>query len=116
MRPQRATPSRRRRILGNLLSPRPHTLAKALERRYGGFPGYAAVRDGLAVLEACGARDGDVLAALDEVGLEHDTHDHRGGLGVALELARDVLSDLELLDVLLRRVAVRAVDLSVSLV
>ena len=104
------------RVVENELAAAADTGAEAVERGNGLLPGDAGVSDGLAVLEAGGAGCGDVLATLDEVGLEHDTHDHRGGLRVALELARDVLSDLELLDVLLRRVAVRAVDLSVLLV
>ena len=104
------------RVVENELAAAADTGAEAVERGNGLLPGDAGVSDGLAVLEAGGAGRGDVLATLDEVGLEHDTHDHGGGLGVALELARDVLSDLELLDVLLRRVAVRAVDLCVLLV
>ena len=101
------------RVVEHELAAAADTGAEAVERGDGLLPGDAGVGDGLAVLEAGGARCGDVLATLDEVGLEHDTHDHRRGLGVALELRRDVLCDLELLDVLLRGVTVRAVDLSV---
>ena len=103
------------RVVEDELAAAADTGAEAVERGHGLLPGDAGVSDGLAVLEAGGTRCGDVLATLNEVGLEHDTHDRGRGLGVALELLGDVLSDLELLDVLLRRVAVRAVDLETSL-
>lgn len=99
------------RVVEHELAAAANTGAEAVERGHGLLPGDASISDGLAVLEAGGAGRRDVLATLDEVGLEHDTHDRRGRLGVALELRRDVLRDLELLDVLLRRVTVRAVDL-----
>jgi hypothetical protein len=89
-----------------------HTLAEAVEYRHGLFPRDARIRDRLAILEARGASSRDVLAALDEVALQHHAHDEVASL--AAELGRDVLSDLDLAAVLLGRVAVAAVDLAQS--
>ena len=47
--------------------------------------GGARTCHGDAVLEAGGAVDGDVLAAFDQVRLDHDAHDHRRGVA-ALQL------------------------------
>lgn len=93
------------RFATHVLTAPAHALAQAVEHGHGLFPGDARVctrgqhigggwevlrgltGDGLAVLEPCGTRDGDVLAALDEVGLEHDAHDHLRGVA-RLELFR----------------------------
>ena len=77
-------------------------LAQPVEHRHGLLPGDARICElkgmsgpdlegrtdgsgartchGHAVLEAGGAVDGDVLAAFDQVRLDHDAHDHRRGV------------------------------------
>lgn len=49
------------------------------------------------------------MSPLDEVGLDHDTHDQLCGIG-ALELGSDILRDVDLLLVLLAAVSVRAIN------
>lgn len=67
------------------------------------------IRDRDTVGERCRSLGRNVLSSLDQVGLEHDTHNLVARLALA-ELASNVLSDEDLVLVLLARVAVRAVD------
>jgi hypothetical protein len=64
-----------------LLSSFPYGGRQVLERGDGGFPIYAGIGDGDALLEAAGALCGHLLVALVDVGLDHDAYD--AGLAVA---------------------------------
>lgn len=86
------------------------TGTQRVEDRDGLLERDARVGDGHAVLEGGRALDGDLLVALVDVGLDHDAHDHVGVGLVGRQLRGNVVADLDLLDVLLRAVAVRAVD------
>jgi hypothetical protein len=76
--------------------------SKVLEHAHGGVPVNARIGDRDALLEAAGALRGDLLVALVDVGLDHDTND--AGLAVA-DLVCDVLGDLGLVAVVLARIA-----------
>lgn len=71
------------------------------------MPVDASIGDGDTVLEALLALSGDVLPALVDVGLDHDTND---GVLAVPELLANILADKGLVLVVLARVAVRAVD------
>ena len=83
-------------------APGAHRLGEVLERRDGGLPVDAGVRDADALLEAGGALGGDLLVALVDVGLDHDADD--GGLSLA-ELVGDGGGHLGLVAVVLVGVA-----------
>lgn len=58
----------------DLHSPTAYTFAQTLEYGHGRFPGYAGVGHRLTVLEAGGSTGRDILSALNQVALNHDSH------------------------------------------
>jgi hypothetical protein len=76
--------------------------SKVLEHTNSGVPVNASIGDGDTLLKAARALRGDLLVALVDVGLDHDTND--AGLAVA-DLVCDVLGDLGLVAVVLARIA-----------
>lgn len=69
------------RRLPNRVPPSPHALPQPIQHRHRHLPRDTSVGHGLTPFEACTAGGRDVLSAFDEVGFEHDAHDHRGGIG-----------------------------------
>lgn len=76
--------------------------SEVLESSDGGLPVDASIGDGHALLQAAGALRWDLLVALVDVGLDHDTDD--AGLAVS-DLVGHILCDLGLVAVVLVGVA-----------
>lgn len=84
-----------------LLSALPHCRSEILEHSDGVLPVDTRVGDAHALLEAGGSLRWDLLVALVDVRLDHDTND---GLLALAKLVADVLGDLGLVAVVLARV------------
>ncbi len=84
------------------LPPRPHRLRKLLQHLHSHLPANTRVRDADALLEVLGAFGRDLLAALADVGLDHDADD--AGLAGA-ELVADDEGDFRLVAVVFVGVA-----------
>ena len=103
-----------------------NTPPECVQRRHSLFPRYASVRYRLSVPQPCRTGGRDILSSLNEVGLQHDTHDQHAGFRRA-ELfflsrgvnngdlgeggAYNIVDDVQLFFVLLLTVTVAAVDL-----
>jgi hypothetical protein len=94
-------------LLALELPPGPDGISELLKNVHGGIPVDAGISDGDTPLEAGGALLRDLLCALVQVALDHDTDD--AVLSLA-DLVADDLGNLRLVPVVLERVAVRAVD------
>jgi hypothetical protein len=94
-------------LLALELPPGPDGIGELLENVHGGVPVDAGVGDGDTPLEAGGALLRDLLCALVQVALDHNTDDTVLALA---DLVADNLGNLGLVPVVLERVAVRAVD------
>ncbi len=84
------------------LPPHPHRIRKLLQHFRGCLPANTRVRDADALLEVLGAFGRDLLAALVDVGLDHDADD--AGLAGA-ELVADDEGDFRLVAVVFVGVA-----------